>query len=269
MSEVAVTFEEDLFGESGLEKSKKSLSEAVMDQLFWGYKFIFGAGDNKFGIGQSRDSEKFILVILVLYTLYAWVMWAVYFVWVFFLWIFGSIMTKINTWFLIKKWHTVLRINELFWNIDRESDDIKSEKVRLQGFLEEAYNNEWKEWLLLKINEGIDEVNRSANRVVDDVVELRKTIENSRYKDMFSFATYNGWIKKQVAEPLSNILKLLEKNKELLSQTETEIQEQIDSSTKTEYKSTLELQIKRIHMQKRDIERFIPMLQVALEKLQN
>jgi len=120
----------------------------------------------------------------------------------------------------------------------------------------------------LKINEGIDEINRSANRVVDDVVELKKTIEDSRYKDMFSFTVYNGWIKKQVSEPLQNILRLLEKNKELLSETDKEIQKQIENTPQVELKSPLELQIKRIHMQKRDIERFIPMLQAALEKLQ-
>jgi hypothetical protein len=34
MKEVSGTFEEDLFGESSLENSKKSLGAAVMDQLF-------------------------------------------------------------------------------------------------------------------------------------------------------------------------------------------------------------------------------------------
>jgi hypothetical protein len=69
----------------------------------------------------------------------------VYFMGVFFLWVFGNIMTKINTWFLVKKGHIVLRINELFGNIDVLSSDIKSEKVKLQNWLEEAHQNEWKE----------------------------------------------------------------------------------------------------------------------------
>ena len=120
---------------------------------------------------------------------------------------------------------------------------------------------------MLKINEGIDAVNTSANRVVDDVVRLRNTIETSQYKDMFSFDIYNNWIKKQVADPLRSILQLLQKNRELLTSTEQEIEKQKQETKEEQFLSVLDLQIKRIHMQKRDIERFIPMLESALEKL--
>jgi septal ring factor EnvC (AmiA/AmiB activator) len=105
--------------------------------------------------------------------------------------------------------------------------------------------------------------------VVDDIVNLRKIIETSEYKEMFSFSVYNAWIKKQVSEPLASILSLLKKNLELLSQTEAQIEKQKSSTKEQQSVSTLELQIKRIHMQKRDIERFIPMLETALEKLES
>jgi len=149
------------------------------------------------------------------------------------------------------------------------SDSIKSEKVTLGNLLQEAYDNRWEEGLLLKINDGIDAINMSANHAVNDVVNLRHTIKNSRYGDMFRFEIYNGWIKKQISDPLQAVLRLLEKNKEILSETEKEIEIQKEKTEKKEFRATLDLQLKRIHMQKRDIERFIPMLQTSLEKLQS
>ncbi len=159
----------------------------------------------------------------------------VYFFGVFFLWIFGSIMTKLNTWYLLKRGHSVLQINELFGTIDRASQDIQSEKIELQGLLEEAHENNWQDGLLLKINAGIEDVNRSAAHVVDDVIALRETIESSRYKDMFSFSVYNAWIKKQVADPLSSILRLLLKHKNIIAETIEEIESQIQQTSKKEY----------------------------------
>lgn len=112
-------------------------------------------------------------------------------------------------------------------------------------------------------------MNKSTNEVVGSVLELRDSINTSHYKDIFSFEIYNKWVKKQVSTPLSQILKLLEKNKSILEQTEKEIETQIQETKKVELQSVLELQLKRVVIQKRDIEKHIPMLETALEKLQS
>lgn len=100
------------------------------------------------------------------------------------------------------------------------------------------------------------------------VVDLRNTIEKSRYKDMFSFQVYNTWIKKQIAKPLEQILELLEKNKDILGETKKEIEQQIEETDIVDYRATLELQLKRVEVQIRDISRFIPMIKQSIEKLQ-
>lgn len=79
MKEVAGSFDEELFAESGLEANKKSLGKAVMDQLFGGYEFIFKNTGKRFS-SRNDDSAKAVLLILALYTAYAAVMSVVYFV---------------------------------------------------------------------------------------------------------------------------------------------------------------------------------------------
>lgn len=265
IKEVSSTFEEDLFWDSTLDSTRDSLWKEIMDQLSGWYKFIIKSWDKLWNSG--KESEKAVLFLIAVYTLYAVIMSGVYFIGVFFLWIFWNLITKLNTWFLIKRWHTVLKINALFWEVDIASEDITLEKKHLKVFLKDAYDNQWKEWLLTKIHESIENINKTANSAVDSTINLRKTIESSRYQQMFSFPVYHSWIKKQIADPLEQILKLLEKNIEILEKTDEEIQDQISKTEKISNKSALELQLKRIHMQKRDIERFIPLLRKSLEKL--
>ncbi len=269
MKHIEEKFEEKLFEDSKLTQSKSTLTKEVLDQLFGGYSFIFNNTGRRWGMGNSRDSEKFLLVVLALYTIYVAVMSVVYFVGVFFLWIFGNIMTKLNTWYLMHRGHTVLEINELFWKIDRSSQDIKSEKIQIGALLDEAHDNNWQDGLLTKIEAGLREINRSANRVVDEVTTLRNTIESSKYKGMFSYSIYNSWVKKQVADPLENILRLLKKHRNILTETQEEIEDQLSQTTKHEHKAALTLQIKRLQMQQAEIEKYIPMLESAVEKLQS
>ncbi len=263
ISQVSKTFEEDLFWESKLSGSKKTLTKAIMDQLFGWYGMILKG----FSGSRSRDSEKAILLIIALYTLYAAIMACVYFVWVLFLWVLWTLITWINKKYLIKKGHDVIKINELFATLDRSSEDIYGEKQNLELVLTQAYNNNWKDGLLLEINQWINHINSKTQDAIESVIELKDTIEKSRYNDMFSFPVYNAWIKKQIWKPLEQILALLEKNLSILIQTSKEIEIQISQTERIEYKSGLELQLQRIEIQKREIEKFIPELQASLEKL--
>lgn len=84
---------------------------------------------------------------------------------------------------------------------------------------------------------------------------------------MFSFEVYNSWIKKQISKPLEDILTLLEKNQDTLIQKQNDIALQIKDTEKIELKSVLKLQVKRIKMQLKDINKFIPMLEDSITKL--
>ena len=267
IDEVSQTFEEDLFWESGLETSKKTLTEGIMEQLFGWYKKLFSFADNT-NIWRGKDSAQFLLLIIALYTAYIGIMAMVYFVGVLWLLLFGKLIRWLNTMYLLKKWHTVIKINDLFGDLDISSENIKEHKKNLEGLLKEAHDNNWKDGLLLAINDGIMNINDDAQNAILSVLNLRNTIESSKYKDMFSFDVYNKWIKKQILKPLEQIKELLEKNLEILQNTQKEITRQLETTQKEEFVSNLKLQLKRLKMQERDIEKFIPMLVESIHKLQ-
>jgi len=267
LNEVSETFEEDLFGESNLSKSKKNLSKQVMQQLFWGYEKILSGHNRFWNFGRSDDARA-LLVILWLYSVYVAIMASVYFLGVLGLIIFWAIIQKINSWYLIKKWDKVIKINQLFGSLDRDSDGIKDEKRNLSSLLTEASENNWQDGLLLKINDGITSINTYATDAVESVRELKHTIESSKYKEMFSFHVYNAWIKKQIEKPLSEILELLLKNKVILINTRNDIEAQMEQTKKIDLKSVLELSLKRVKMQLLDIDTFIPILEASISKLQ-
>lgn len=152
--------------------------------------------------------------------------------------------------------------------MDISSENIKEHKKNLEGLLKEAHDNNWKDGLLLAINDGIMNINDDAQNAILSVLDLRNTIESSKYKNMFSFDIYNKWIKKQILKPLEQIKELLEKNLEILQNTQKEITRQLETTQKEEFVSNLKLQLKRLKMQERDIEKFIPMLVESIHKLQ-
>lgn len=85
---------------------------------------------------------------------------------------------------------------------------------------------------------------------------------------MFSFEVYNTWIKKQIVTPLISIEELLEKNKNILTNTHIEISSQIEDTPEVEYNSPLKMQLTRIEMQQREIELFLPRIKQSIKKLQ-
>lgn len=86
---------------------------------------------------------------------------------------------------------------------------------------------------------------------------------------MFSFEVFHRWTKKQIEDPLSDILKLLEKNRDILTQVIEEISTQIEETDKIEYKGTLKLQRTRVELQRKEILQYIPILEASLEKLRS
>lgn len=266
ISKVSEIFEEGLFEESWLSHSKKSLSEEVMKQLFWWYKALFSMADNK-SFGRTKDSAQWMLVIIALYTAYVAIMACVYFFWVLFLLFFWKLITWINSQYLVVRWHSVIKINHLFWKLDISSQKIKEQKSSIKKLLSNALQNDWKDGLLLEINAGIKDINTSAESSVWEVLELRKLITSSQYNNMFDFKTYNSWIKKQISTPLEDILSLLKKNQNILLKTQEDITKQVWASSKIENKSALKLQLKRLKIQLKEIKKYIPMLESSINKL--
>jgi len=267
IAKVSSTFEEDLFGESWLESSKKWLSREVMSQLFWGYKAIFSMLENRGSMRRDKDSAWWILLLIALYTWYIAIMACVYFIWVLFLLLLGKLITRLNTWYLMKRWASVIRINSLFWEIDMISWEVHDKKNELKTLLLRARENDWRDGLLLEINAWTQGINDSAQSAVIKVLELKNTITNSRYSWMFRFEVYNKWIKKQITTPLNDILALLESSRDTLELTRENISQQIAETKKIELQAPLKLQLTRVEMQLQETENFIPRLQNSIDSL--
>lgn len=264
IQKVSDTFEEDLFGESGLKKSRSHLMRDLMEQLFWGYKLIL---DNR--MIRSRDGEKAIIFLFLLYTAYIVIMSIVYFFWVLFLWVFWKIIVFFNTKYLLWKWEKVIHINTLFWEIDILSENLKEEKHHLKHALSEAYDNDWKDGLLLDIHTHIGRIWKMTEEILIKLWLLKNNIESSEYKEMFSFEVFHRWTKKQIESPISDILKLLEKNKGILSESIEAIHNQIEKTENLSHTWPLKLQLKRLELQRKEILRYIPILEASLEKLRS
>ncbi len=268
MKQVSDTFEEELFWPSRLSESHQKLSKQIMTQLFGWYQAIF-SWTQKFGRSWlDTDDIRVVLLLVGLYTVYIAIMACVYFVGVFFLLIFLNILTWANTKYLALRWNSVIQINTLFWKLDISSEDLKSEKIILEESLNKAIENQWKDGLLLDINSGIEKITGLSEEAIIYVQNLKKTIKKSDYKDMFSFEVYNTWIKKQIVTPLISIEELLEKNKNILTNTHIEISSQIEDTPEVEYNSPLKMQLTRIEMQQREIELFLPRIKQSIKKLQ-
>lgn len=196
-----------------------------MQQVYGGYEKIFSA-DRHFSGG--RDSEKAIILILLLYTVFVAIMAFVYFIGVFFLLIFGNIFTWLNKKFLAYRGHEVIKINALFGKINQSGEELSQESYMLSKLLDEAQNNLWQDNLFGNLNSSIRQINTLANDATDDAVGLHHAIQSSRYKDMFSYKILSSWIKKQIIVPIEKIIVLLEQNKETLREARKEVVAQLD-----------------------------------------
>ena len=265
IAKVSKTFEEDLFWSSRLSHSKHSLLQDVMKQLFGGYMQIFRIAENR--IGSSRNSLQLTLALIALYTIYIVFMACVYFFGVLGLWMFGKALVWINTKYMIKKWETAILIQHLFEELSEKNAQLVSAKKQLKHKLIQAQENAWQDGLLLKIHSDIEQIDQIAGAAIVTSVKLKATIERSRYKDMFCFEVYNGWIKKQIASPLREIDKLLQKNLDWLQNSKADVQRQIDATKKTDLLAALTLSSKRIQKAIWEIQQARKLFEKMLQKL--
>lgn len=106
-----------------------------------------------------------------------------------------------------------------------------------------------------------------AENATNDTIELRKILESSQYKDIFNFVKYGNWVKTQVIEPIDEIHELLEKNKNTIDTTITELDKQISNTKDSSLQKPLIIQKERLELQIENFERVITMLKSYQEKL--
>ena len=218
-------------------------------------------------MGRSRDSGGIILVILIAGFLYSFMMASVYFIGMFFIAIFGRIFGWLAHMYLLAISNKEHIIQNLFGEIDESAQKLEKEKENIINLLSEASRNEWKENLLGKINESTTLLGKISGDAVNDSIKLRKTLEDSSFKDIFNFIKYNNWIKKQILEPIDSILLLIEKNYATIEKTISSLEDEIIKTTDPSLKKPLEIQKERLLLQKESFKRIIRMLQGYKEKL--
>lgn len=262
LKEIWNLFEEKLFEESKIHKSKKSFLKQVTEQWTIWFGTIM-----KMWKWWGRDSWKAVLLLLILYSMYTFSLWIVYFIWILLIWIFWIFLSFINKLILLKTGHEITIINDHFENIDSDSKWLIIQKDILSKLLTDAMNNDWKDSLLTKINSWIKKINNHASDAVDTSIILKKDIKKSKYKKMFNFNIYNTWIKKQIYTPLEQILELLQKNLDTLNTKIINIKKQIKQTSDPSLQWPLVANKKRIELRIPDIEKHMNGISNYMKKL--
>jgi len=261
-------FNEKLFNKSELKSKTDNLFRKVCDLLFWGYSYITHFWSSEWrSYWSSRDSGSWFLFMYLLYTAYIILMFISFFIGVFILWLFSLWLTSINKKIWLIKWHEVTVINNLFTEIDERSNILFDEKKNVQKLLGQAYENDWKDSLLEKINKWIASINTQAVHTVENAKKLREKLHTSRYKKMFNIHLFNSWLKKQIYDPLFDLQKLLEKSIDTLQITRDNIWVQITETSDISLQSPLKLQEKRIDLQIVETTKNIRNIKEYLQKL--
>jgi len=260
LNNISNIFEEKLFWESHIHKSKKSFKDQVVKQITNWYAKIWS-------MWRWRNWAQLMLLLWALYSVYALSLWFIYLFWIFFIWIFWNILSVINKKLLLISWHEITTINNYFENIDKDSKSLIIEKETLTTLLNQAMESNWKDSLLIKINSWIKDINKNASDAVNTSIKLRKKIESSKYHEMFNFSIYNSWIKKQIYIPLQQISDLLNVNLEKLKKNKETIEKQILETTDQSLQWPLFASKTRTIMRIEDVEKHINSINVYIEKL--
>lgn len=255
-------FREKIFSESNLKQEKSNSSKKIISLVLKWFEFIWERWWN------SKDTAKAKMIFTLIYWAFLLAMWVIYFWWIILtllFWIFINFLIKR---YMIWKWHKVLIISEYFKDIENSSKLLKSEKNNLEKNLKEASKNNWQDWLLLKINSGIENVNKNAKISMEENLKLIDEIKNSDFKDIFDYILYNSWLKNQIATPIKWVIEMLEENIKIL---ENEI-ENTDNTIKnsSDIKANLHLEIakNRLKMKKSEIEKHLLVMKWYLLKLE-
>lgn len=257
-------FDEPFFGESRLEEKKEKAKTELFDNL---KEIAYGWWKILQWVWKSRDSGWIVLVILAAGFLYATMMWLVYFIGIFFIALFGRIFSWFAHRYLIAMNNTEHKIQTLFSDIQESSDSLNSGKENTVSLLSDASKDEWKENLSGKLAESFELINKLAKSTTNNTIKLREVLQSSKYKDIFNFVKYGNWVKKQILEPIEEILLLLNKNNDTLKDAISSLDSQISTTTDPSLQKPLILQQDRLKIQLENFQKNIDLLNSYREKL--
>ncbi len=239
---------------------KKNLFDQLKDIAYWWGKIIQN-------LGRSRDAGWIMVVLVIVGILYGSMMAWVYFIWVFFVTILARIFAWIAHRFLLAANNTEYEIQTFFKKILESSIALKQARKDSISLLDEASRNDWKENLSKKLSDSFEIINSMASEATEDALDLRKLLESSKYKDIFNFVKYRNWTKKQILEPIEDILLLLEKNHDILAKTSGSLKSQILSTDNPSLEKPLILQKERLEIHIESIVKNINLLKQYQAKL--
>jgi hypothetical protein len=196
-----------------------------------------------------------VIAILVAGFLYGVMMFAVYFLGIFFIKLFGGFFSFIAHLSLKFSNNIEYKIQNLFSRIDNWSHMLSEKSDESISLLQEAQKNAWKDNLLTKINDSLENIGTISSKSVDASKNLKTTLEKSKYSTIFNFRKYQNWVKREILEPIENIIALLEANKILLLESIDHIEKEIEKTKDSSLKNPLKLQKKRLEIQIESFER--------------
>lgn len=258
---ISKDFNEPLFWKNWTQILLKEETKKTSDLIFDWFNAI-----NKVW-GKSKEAMQVKSVILIIYITFIVSAWILYFFWILislFFWIFINFITKK---YLIAKWNIIVFIEEKFKDIEKHSSLLKQAGNSLTNRLIEARNNQWQDWLLLKINKGIEVVNKEVNSAMNENLQLINKIKESSFNSIFNYWIYNSWLKQKIANPIKWIIKILETN---ISIIEDEIKNNsitINNLKDNKLISNVELSNVRLNMKKEEIQWYLINMNWYLLKL--
>lgn len=257
---ISLIFEEPLFEKSNLKTSKQKF----MNKIFWGSSSKVNSL-----IVENLKTKWIYLIILfsVFYFIWLILAFSLYVISTLVVWVLGIIVSRMSKKILIASWHEITIITSLFEDIETNSKKLVEEKKNLIFLLEEAKNNEWKEWLSTKIDSSIENVNSYALNAINSNLSLKDSISKSRYFEMFNSSKYNEWSKGQLLNPLTWIVELLETNIVSLNKQNDRILVEMENVSDKHKLWQLELTKKRVEMKIKELNNGLNTMKDYISKL--
>ncbi len=249
---------------------EKEFSKKIFQEDLWISKQKSNSIFKTFiNLSQKIEWKSFIIkiIIFLLYLIYIISVTLYFFIYdILFNIIVNTLALGTNIFLNIRQ-NNVIKINELFNNLDEYSEELVKKNIILNEELNNAKNNERKDSLLIKINSLTEDVNKCASKIIKQIWKIKNRIKNSEFEEIFNFQIFNSWVKNQIYIPIFNIKKLLSKNLDIILKLESDLEKQIVNTNKDSLKLPLELQVKRLNIQKKQISKNINFIEIYLEKL--
>ena len=263
-------FHEELFESSRLPnyiETQKSVLTTQLGKIFKNSAKILESVNKNSHSDKNNPAGIIILIFIIGGLLFAIMMGITYFIGVPIVYLLASLYARIMHAILLTTNNTEYKIQSLFTRIDNNSHKLQNEKNTLVSSLTEAKNNEWLENLSGRINDAFKKLNIFANSTTNDSITLRKMLENSKYHDILNFPKYDTWIKNQVLTPIIELISLLEKNENIVTNTISALNSQILQTSDPSHQKPLELQKKRLELHLEELKKMKQILASYQEKL--